>query len=1054
MKAHFWPRLFVLAAVALAGCAKSRPSITDKRDLSGVGPIVVEDLASPPDLTKGKDFWQGCVLDQDCESQICYREKPTDSVGRCTRGCVNDCPDNFACQTVRLDNSNEIDICLPAKETMCKVCSTHRDCGDDLDMCLDIGGARFCSINCAGNPGICPYGFVCTQLGAVGELMNVEQCVPSNNICCIDKDGDQRGVGDGCVTTDCNDNDPKIYDDAADICDGLDNDCKGGTDDQPTNCKEPSCQLGAFGYFERLAEPCTMGACAAQSAHDCGLYTCSGGGETGDHCATSCDQENDAKCNPNAHCEASVCEADRPNGSACNETSDCQSSHCDNSFCCANGVCCGAPSDCPGFGGVAPSCDDPATCQGTSGDVTCNDSKCGTLSGVPDDTACTPIVVANTCGYFKSVFCTGEKTQTPPNCKTTCASNADCDADGFCEPGLSVCIGDLENGKACGTDNDRCKSGHCQNGFCCATGDCCAVESDCPASYTKPAVCKVTSACQGTQDIARCLDAQCSTENNVDNDAACNDATLANDCGSYLPIYCTGQPTQPQPTCPTSCDTNMDCDANAYCNGMKVCVPDELDGGVCGDASQCQSAHCQNGHCCADGDCCATALDCGSYARTPQCDSQATCQGSRIDAVCHPTQKQCSGSTMGDDSACATLQSNDCGPYPPVFCTASQDQPSNQAGLCTMSCTNDGGCDVSAHCTTSGTPGTCEPDAGPGGFCNSNTDCVSGFCVDNVCCNNACTGACRACDLPNKVGTCSFVDSGQDPDAECPGVSCTGYYAGWTGDSCYRKADVSAAAASCNGAGACRTVAQECGLQSAASGVQTTCDSYCQDPNSSTCTGTTAGSCTNVYQGYTTCGYGVCTNSVLNCSNGARQYCYPDYSDYATEVCDDLDNNCDNVVDNGSFADTTYEPNNSCSAYKTLPTAGSDQTISYNTSFTLYPSGDVDYFRIVGSETDDSCACCDFWCTDEDYQMSVTLTVPSGAGSYQFCTHGSDCNAIGSFCATVGAGSSYTWTYNLDGGCPGNDSYGIFVRIAGGGAPGFECKPYKLSYTFDAQRCF
>lgn len=1013
----------------------------------------VEDLLPPPDLTKGKDFWEGCVLDADCESHICYREKPTDSIGRCTRGCVNDCPDNFACQTVRLDNTNEIDVCLPAKDTFCKVCSTHRECGDDLDMCIDIGGARFCSINCAGNPGVCPSGFACVNLGNVGELQNAEQCVPINNICCIDKDGDSRGLGDGCVTTDCNDADPAIYDDAVDICDGKDNDCKDGVDDKPTNCKGSTCMLGAFGYFERAAEPCVSGACTTQTAKDCGLYTCSNGGETGDHCATACDGEDNLKCIPTAHCEAGVCVADLPNGSACNEGSDCQTEHCDNNFCCSTGTCCAVPADCPGVGTSGPTCDDPATCQGTAGAITCNDFRCGAISGVPDDSACTGIVEANPCGYWKSIFCTGATTQTPPSCPTTCATNADCDADGFCDPGTSMCLGDLDNGKACGNaaDSDaRCKSGHCQNGFCCASGDCCAVESDCPASYTHPAECDVASACQGTQDIARCLDAKCSTENNVENDAACGATTLANDCGSYLPIFCTGQPTQAQPVCPTSCDTNMDCDGNAYCNAAKKCVPDELDGGACNDATQCQSAHCQNGYCCATGDCCATALDCPAYARAAQCDDQASCQGTRIDAVCHPTAKTCSGATMPDDRACATLQSNDCGPYPPVFCTADPDQPANQAGRCASSCTNDNQCDSSANC--SGNPGVCQPDLGPGGACNSNSDCVSGFCVDGVCCNNACTGSCRSCALQGSVGTCTNVPNGSDPENECPGVSCSAYYSGWTGDQCFKKADVTAAAASCNGAGACRTVAQECTAQTTrAASAAITCNSFCQDPNLSTCSGTTAGTCTNVSQGTTSCGNGACRNTVNNCVNGVQQFCFP-LNNASTETCNDIDDNCDGAIDNGSFADSFYEPNNACTSFKTLPTVGSDQTVTFNSSFTLYPSGDVDYFRLPASETDGGCACCDFFCTDEDYQFIVTLTVPSGAGSYQFCTS-TACGSVGDNCITVGAGGSGSWTYNFDGGCPGNDDYSVYIRVAAGGAPGYECRPYQISYYFDAGRC-
>jgi hypothetical protein len=288
-----------------------------------------------------------------------------------------------------------------------------------------------------------------------------------------------------------------------------------------------------------------------------------------------------------------------------------------------------------------------------------------------------------------------------------------------------------------------------------------------------------------------------------------------------------------------------------------------------------------------------------------------------------------------------------------------------------------------------------------------------------------------------------------DPDGECGAISCLGFYQGWLGDACRRKDDVSAAAAACNGAGACRSTAQECTAQTAAGPTVVTCDANCQDPNLATCMGTTVGTCTNVNPGSQTCGQGICTVTVPQCSGGAPVTCVPGTP--ATETCNNLDDNCDGVVDNNAAFADGREPNNACANYSTLPTIGSDQTLTQN-ALTIYPSGDVDYFRINATETDSSCACCDFFCTDEDYRLAVTLTVPIGAGSYVFCTDtvcGANVN-----CQTVNAGTSFTWTWPLDGGCPGNDSYSLYVRIAPGTTPpGFECVPYTLSYSFDALVC-
>ena len=45
---------------------------------------------------------------------------------------------------------------------------------------------------------------------------------------------------------------------------------------------------------------------------------------------------------------------------------------------------------------------------------------------------------------------------------------------------------------------------------------------------------------------------------------------------------------------------------------------------------------------------------------------------------------------------------------------------------------------------------------------------MSGFCVDGLCCDNACTGACRSCALTSSPGHCMPVVAGNpDPRAVC-----------------------------------------------------------------------------------------------------------------------------------------------------------------------------------------------------------------------------------------------------------------------------------------------
>ena len=50
-----------------------------------------------------------------------------------------------------------------------------------------------------------------------------------------------------------------------------------------------------------------------------------------------------------------------------------------------------------------------------------------------------------------------------------------------------------------------------------------------------------------------------------------------------------------------------------------------------------------------------------------------------------------------------------------------------------------------------------------GNPCTCHDQCGSGFCVDGVCCNTACTGTCMACNVPGQIGSCTQVPDGLYP---------------------------------------------------------------------------------------------------------------------------------------------------------------------------------------------------------------------------------------------------------------------------------------------------
>jgi hypothetical protein len=255
--------------------------------------------------------------------------------------------------------------------------------------------------------------------------------------------------------------------------------------------------------------------------------------------------------------------------------------------------------------------------------------------------------------------------------------------------------------------------------------------------------------------------------------------------------------------------------------------------------------------------------------------------------------------------------------------------------------------------------------------------------------------------------------------------------------------------AACNGAGACRTQAQECTAQTAVGPVTTTCHDNCQNPNLSTCTATTAGTCTNVNPGTQTCGTGACTRTVNQCSAGAPLTCTPGTP--TPETCNNIDDNCDGTTDNGNFSDT-YEPNPDCASAEVLGAVGSGGSNTYN-SMTVYSDGDYDYYAIPLNETDNSCGCGVSF--DEDYQIRVTLTPPAGSGAYELCLNTNSCGWPAGYCTTVAEGTSVTFSQYLDGACPGADNYTSYVRISGPDqpGPGFECSPYTLSYQFISGLC-
>ena len=525
--------------------------------------------------------------------------------------------------------------------------------------------------------------------------------------------------------------------------------CAQAADCPETYAAKPECDNISACQGFRMDRACVQSQCQSEKVdddsacdeqvlvHNCGpnpdLYCTGEEAQAPPLCSGECLE--DVECGDDYHCD-DICKPDIPNGLSCDEDSDCQGGHCANGFCCATGDCCQFNYHCPDDYQEPASCDQPTLCQGSRMDRKCSSFVCLSES-VPDDSACGGDLLAQDCGEYQDVYCSGQMYQVSPSCPSSCKWDSECDADSHCD---GVCNLDLGDGDVCNEDSD-CMSGHCANGSCCQFGTCCQAADDCPASFSAAAHCVSPASCQGNRTVAVCEGNQCGSVV-LEDDSGCTVDTVALTCGNYADMNCAGGPDQPAPACSPGCDADEQCDPGTHCDD--VCIVDLADGEPCDEDGDCDSGHCGNGFCCAKGDCCDTLVDCPpQYTVVPVCTAVAECQGQRLDATCNASV--CASEAVQDDSACADgMLADGCGAYPAVFCTGSMDQ---SAPSCAQWCVTDEDCDEGAHCD-----GICVGNLPAGSYCNEDSDCLTGHCDHGICCSNGdCCLTAAACPSQYKA---------------------------------------------------------------------------------------------------------------------------------------------------------------------------------------------------------------------------------------------------------------------------------------------------------------
>jgi len=432
------------------------------------------------------------------------------------------------------------------------------------------------------------------------------------------------------------------------------------------------------------------------------------------------------------------------------------------------------------------------------------------------------------------------------------------------------------NGTAC-TEVGECASGFCVDSVCCnaactgtcescsatlkvsgASGTCGPTKSGgdskgrCTASAAS--TCGDDGTCSGTLGVCRkwpsgtvCVAQSCASTTLQNNQRTCNGSGT---CQALTTTTCAAAYVCTGAACATSCTGTDDtkCAPGHYCNGS-TCVASLAKATTCTRDRECASGFCTDGVCCAvrcggiceacsaafkgsgsDGDCGLVPANndprnqCARDSGYPaSCKADGFCNGAGACRTFAVAGTECGAPTCAAGKASTSL----CDGGGVCSLTEKSCAPSTcntTSTACLGDCASDTECAATAYCDA--TTKKCVEKRANGAAATDARECTSGIVADGVCCNDACTGICEACDGAATKGTCTAV-AGKARHGDCP--------PGGTGeDACKASScdgtDRKACAAKAGSDVACRSASCSGGVET----LETRCDGSGVCPAAST----------------------------------------------------------------------------------------------------------------------------------------------------------------------------------------------------------------------------